>query len=97
MKIDLNEKINQHLNRLEDLARETEDDEGQSFSSRAAALNALSMMLRELTKSQELIWNMQRLQKVERITVEVVKKHLSTAQCEEFLQDLETILGEELE
>jgi len=94
MKIDLSTKIEQHLQRLEDLAVETEENEAESFSSRATALNSLSTMLRELTKTQELIWNMQRMQKVERITIEVVKKYLSPEQCEVFLQDLETILGE---
>ena len=97
MKLDLNEKINEHLIRLEDLARETEDDESQSFSSRAAALNSLSSMLRDLTKSQAEIVNMERMMKVEQVTIETVRKYLKPEQYEDFMADLESVLREELE
>lgn len=95
MKIDLSQKIAEHFDRLEALAIETESDESQSFSSRASAMTALSGMLVTLTKTQEEIVNMQRLQKIERVTIEVVKKYLNEKQTEDFLQELELMLGEE--
>lgn len=92
MQINLNQKIAEHLKRLEDLAREAEDDEEQSFSSRASAMQALTGMFKELVKSQAEVINMERMMRIERITIETVKKYLTPEQSEEFLMELESIL-----
>lgn len=96
MQINLNQKISEHLQRLEDLAREAEDDEEQSFSSRASAMSALTGMFKELVKSQAEVVNMERMMRIERITIETVKKYLTLEQSEVFLQDLENILNDQL-
>ena len=97
MKINLSEKISEHLSRLESLAIEADGDEDQSYSSRASAMSALSSILVTLTKSQESIQNMDKLQKIEKVTIETCQKYLTVDQCEAFLQELETLLGVELD
>jgi len=88
MKIDLNEKIQTHLARLEDLADEAADDAEESYSSRASALTALTAVLKELTKTQAEVINMERLMRIEATTIEVLKRHLTPDQQEEFLKEL---------
>jgi len=89
MKIDLNEKIQTHLQRLESLANEAAEDDEESYSSRAAALTALTAVLKELTKTQAEVINMERLMRIEATTIEVLKRYLDLDQQEEFLKELE--------
>lgn len=89
MQINLKKKIDEHFRRVEALAVEAENDESQSYSSRASAMVACSNMLKELTKSRADVYNMERLMKIEQITVEVVKEFLTTEQIESFLSRLD--------
>jgi len=93
MKIDLNKKIQTHLQRLESLANEAAGDTEESYSSRASALTALTAVLKELTKTQAEVINMERLMRIEATTIEVLKRHLTSDQHEEFLLELEESLN----
>ena len=42
MNINLNEKIAEHFDRIEALAKEAAEDEAQSYSSRTSAMNGLT-------------------------------------------------------
>ncbi len=95
MKINLAEKLNDHIRRLENLSVEAEADSEESYSSRASAMSAMTVMLRELTKAQEEVINMERLMKIEKVTIEAVNKCLSSRKKEEFLTELETLLSSE--
>ncbi len=93
MNINLSEKINVHFHRLENLAEEADGDENESFSSRASAMSALTSIIRELTRAQAEVINMERLMRVELKTIEVLKKYLSEDQQEAFLNDLEEYIN----
>jgi len=92
MNINLSEKIDVHFHRLENLAEEADTDENESFSSRASAMSALTSIIRELTKAQAEVVNMERLMKVEKKTIEVLKKYLSEDEQEQFLDELEAYI-----
>ncbi len=92
MNINLSEKIDIHFHRLENLAQEADTDENESFSSRASAMSALTSIIRELTKAQSEVVNMERLMKVEKKTIEVLKKYLSEDEQEQFLDELEAYI-----
>lgn len=89
MKIDLQNKISEHYNRLERLAIEAEEDDEEKYSSRVAAMNSLSNMLKELTNNQERIINMKRLMRIETVVIEVINEYLSNDQKEVFMTKLE--------
>lgn len=93
MKIDLNVKIQEHLVRLESLAEEAVGDTEESYSSRASALTALTAVLKELTKTQAEVINMERLMRIEATTIAILKEYLTPDQHEEFLLDLEERLN----
>ncbi len=92
MQINLSGKINEHFERVEGLAKEAADDKDGSFSSRAAAMSALTRILSELTVTQAEVHNMERLMRVEAVTIEVLEEFLTETQQEEFLQRLEKVL-----
>ena len=92
MNINLNEKIGEHLARLESLAQEADSDHEESYSSRAAAMRALSQMLAELSKTQAEVINMERLMRLEQILKDTIRKYLPEEHYESFLKDLETSL-----
>lgn len=92
MKIDLNQEIEEHFQRLKDLAEDAENDAEEKLSGRAAAMSALSSMLRELTKTQAEVINMARLQRIEKVTVDVMKEYLSQKQMDDYLSRLEEAL-----
>lgn len=94
MKIDLNQKVNDHLTRLEVLAKDAADDHEESFSSRASAMTALSKMLSELTKTQAEIINMSRLQRVEQALIEAAKEIFAPEEYEVFTNKLTELLNE---
>lgn len=93
MKIDLDEKIQLHFARLESLAEEAVGDTEESYSSRASALTALTNVLKELTKTQAEIINMERLMRIEATTIGILKKYLTPEQHEEFLIELAELLN----
>lgn len=88
MKIDLSEKITTHFKRLEDLADSASKDEEESYSSRASAMSALTSVIKELTKTQSEVVNMERLMHIEQLTIETLQKHLTHDQMNTFLDDL---------
>lgn len=92
MNINLNEEIGAHFQRLRNLANEAQEDEEQSFSSRASAMSALTSIIKELTKTQEEIINMERLMRIENVTIETVKQFLTPEQQGIFLERLEEML-----
>jgi len=92
MNINLSEKIAEQFIRLEELADEASSDQDESFSSRASAMTALTTIIKELTKAQSEVINMERLMKIEQTTIEVLREHLSHSQQEEFLNTLESRL-----
>ena len=89
MIINLNDRIAEHYKRVENLAKEAAEDEEQTYSSRAAAMTAVSSMLRDLKKDQEELINMERLMQIEQITIDTVKEFLTPDQIEVFLGRLE--------
>ena len=93
MQIDLNKEVADHLSRVTRLAEEAELDDTQGFQSRASAMTALTTILAQLTKSQESLITMQRLQDTERIIVDTVKDYLSEEQLVHVLEALERNLS----
>ena len=75
MKIDLAEKIATHFKRLEDLADKAADDGDESYSSRASAMTALTVVIKQLTKEQEKIINMAALQELQSSIVEALEEY----------------------
>jgi hypothetical protein len=88
MLIDLNEKMQEHLHRIELLAKEAAEDAEETFAQRASAMTAMTAILREMEKMQAEVLNMERLMIMEQTTIELLKKHLTEKQQEEFLREL---------
>lgn len=96
MKIDLSREMQEHLVRVKKLAHEAEENlEEESFSSRASALRSMSELLRELTKSQAEVVNMQRLLAVESAVIDTANKHLDSLGKQALIDNLQEVLGEE--
>ncbi len=93
MNINLSDKISVHFGRLESLAEEAAADDDESFSSRSSAMRALTDILQELTKAQAAVINMERLMRIEKITIDTVKNSLTPAQQLQFVDDLEASLN----
>lgn len=93
MIIDLTKEMEDHLQRVKDLADEAADDSDQGFQSRAAAMTALTTMLVQITKAQEAITTMDHLTKVEHCIINTVRDYLSEAQLEEVINRLESELN----
>ena len=93
MHINLNDKISDNFTRIENLAKEAGADEEQSFSARASAMTATTSALKELIKVQEGVINMDRLIRIEQVTIETVKEFLNPTQIEVFLQRLEELIN----
>lgn len=89
MLIDLNQQMEEHLQRVTELAEEAANDGDQGFQSRSSAMSACSTMLVQLTKAQESLVTMERLNKVEQIIIDTVKEYLSEQQLEHVLAELE--------
>ena len=93
MQIDLNQEVADHLKRVTKLAEEAELDDTQGFQSRASAMSALTTILSQLTKTQESLITMQRLQETERVIIDTVKDYLSEEQLQHVLEALERNLS----
>lgn len=89
MLIDLNQQMEEHLQRVTELAEEAAGDSDQGFQSRSAAMSACSTMLVQLTKAQESLITMERLNKVEQVIIDTVKEYLVEEQLEHVLIALE--------
>ncbi len=75
MNIDLSSKLADHFKRLEDLADEAvEDDSGESYSSRASAMSALTQIIKDLIINQEKVYNMKNLQELQSSIVEALEE-----------------------
>lgn len=94
MRINLDQKVKDHFTRLETLAVDAEQDDEESFSSRASAMVALSKMLVELTKTQADIINMSRLQLVEQALIEAAKEIFDPEDYHIFTSKLTELLNE---
>ena len=93
MQIDLNQEVADHLRRVTKLAEEAELDDTQGFQSRASAMSALTTILSQLTKTQESLITMQRLQETERVIIDTVKDCLNEEQLQHVLEALERNLS----
>lgn len=93
MKIDLNSEIHSQLRRCRALAQEAEEDQGSPLSQRAAALVAMSNLLKEITRVQLEVINLQRLQVLEATIIELLSETLSNEQLEEFIAEYERRLS----
>ena len=92
MQIDLDKELVLHLERIKALADEAGEDEGQSYASRASAMGALTNILRDITKTQAEVINLNRLIRIEAAVTEVLKQFLSANDFEQFLAALEAHL-----
>jgi len=92
MKINLSEKIGIHLLRIERLAEEAELDADEGFSARAAAMNTLTSIIKELTKTQAEIVNMEHLLKTEQALIEAAKEIFPPEQYHIFTDKLKELL-----
>ena len=88
MKVELQDEIGKHFVRLRTLAEDAAEDDDESYSSRAAAMTAMTNILKELTKTQQEVYNMERLMVIESVTIDTLRKYLTPAQSEVFIQDL---------
>jgi hypothetical protein len=75
MLLDLNKEVLDHFQRIKTIAVEAEHDAEESYSSRAAAMSALSSILRELTKTQSEILSMQLIQNLQAAIVEALEDY----------------------
>jgi aspartokinase len=89
MNIDLNEEMHRHLVRVRNLADDAADDMDEKMAGKAAAMSTMTNLLKEITKTQESIYNMERLQKIEQALIEAAQTHLNEEQLHLFLADLE--------
>ena len=94
MQIDLAAAVARQVKRAEDLADEAAADVEQGFAARASALNALSSMLKELTKTQADLVNMASILRTERIIIETVKEHLTELELTQLIDKLEIKLAD---
>ncbi len=94
MKIDLSKELADHFERIRGIAEEAADDPEESYSSRSSAMTSMSAILRDLTKTQESVVNMERLMIIERVTIATVGKFLSEQQKEEFTEELQRMLDD---
>ncbi len=76
MNIDLSSKLADHFKRLEDLANEAvkDDNGGESYSSRASAMSALTQIIKDLIINQEKVYNMKNLQELQSSIVEALEE-----------------------
>ena len=93
MLVDLNEKMLEHFSRIEKLSVEAEGDAEETFAQRASAMSAMTVLLRDLTKAQEELVNMERLMIMEQTVIEILQKYLTPEQHEEFIKEVEEKLG----
>ena len=93
MTIDLPKEVEAHMKRVTALAEEASIDPEQSYTARASAMTAVTTMLKELTKTQESLINMERLQRTEQIIVELCKEVLTDEGLSIFLTKLESRLN----
>ena len=93
MQIDLNAEVAVHFKRLTDLADEAASDNEQGFQSRSAAMSALTSMLSQLTKTQESLITMERLQKTEEAIIRVTKEFLGEEQLTHLIEAFERELA----
>lgn len=94
MNLNLQEKIGEQFKRLEILASEAQENAlDETYSSRATAMGALTKMLSDLVKIQETVISMDRLMRIETVTIETLKEYLTLEQQEDFLERLEEILN----
>ena len=91
MEINIDSKLAEHFERVEELAKTAIEDDDESYSSRASAQSALTTIIKDIVKSQESIITMKRLQEVERILIKTVKKYLNDKEMEEFLAEINEI------
>lgn len=89
MQINLNELVAEHLQRVKQLADDAADDDEQGFQSRASAMSALTTVLQQITKTQESLITMERLQKTEQVIIDCVKDFLTDEQLTHLLEELE--------
>lgn len=94
MNINLSDEVRTHLKRVTDLADEAAQDMDQGFQSRASAMAALTTVLHQLTKSQEALITMERLQKIEKVLIETTKEYLDDEQLGHLLDIFEKRLAE---
>jgi len=93
MKIDINLEVADHLERCKSLARDAEEDSSSPLSQRAAAMTALSNLLRDVTKTQLEVINMSRLQTLEQTIIDLLNEVLTDVQIAEFLVEYERRLS----
>lgn len=93
MLVDLNQEIADHYARVKGLAQEAEADNEQGFQSRAAAMTALTSIITQLTKTQEALITIERLQKTEEAIIRATKKYLHEEQLTHLLEELERELA----
>ncbi len=95
MNIDLSKEVNDHFERLVKLSKEATEATDESISSRASGMKALSEIIRDLVKTQESIINMERLQRIEKVTISTLKKFLNEDQHKEYLEQLTETLSQQ--
>ncbi len=95
MNIDLSKEVNDHFERLVKLSKEATEATDESISSRASGMKALSEIIRDLVKTQESIINMERLQRIEKVTISTLKEFLNEDQHKEYLEQLTETLSQQ--
>jgi len=93
MQIDLNKEITAHFTRIEGLAEQASKDQDESFSSRASAMTALTAIIKELTKTQAEVINMELILKTEQALIEAAKEIFPSDKYHIFTEKLNELLG----
>jgi len=90
--IRLNAELNEHYDRLKNLAIEAETNQIDSLGQRASAMGSLTTLLKEIIKEQKEVINLERLQIMEQSLIKTMKKYLSEDQQAEFVITYEDAL-----
>jgi len=93
MQINLSDEIANHFERLRSLAEEAGKDSEESFSSRASAMSALTGIIKELTKEQEKVANMDMILKTEQALIEAAREIFAPEDYHIFTNKLQELLG----
>ena len=93
MLIDISAELQEHYDRVKQIANDARDDEDASFSAKAAAQTALTTLLSNIIKMQAEVITMKHLQDTEKVIIETVKDFCEEKELAELLEKLEQRLA----
>jgi hypothetical protein len=90
--LDADKELLDQYNRAMQLFTDAEFDESASVAGKVAALNAISTVISNITKTKTELYNSERVKVMENVLISTLKKHPTLA--ETFLEKYKEALGE---